>query len=57
VRRKKTSPNKQIPDDKKEMIPKLLEQFSRRYVADILDIHPDTVRKYDELNKEKKKLV
>jgi hypothetical protein len=53
VRRKKTSPNKQIPDDKKEMIPKLLEQFSRRYVADVLNLSVDTVRKYVELDNKK----
>jgi len=49
------SPNNSISDDKKELIPKLCERFSKRYVADVLNLSVDTVRKYDDLDKEKEK--
>jgi hypothetical protein len=40
------SPNKTITDDKKEIIPKLCVSFSKRYVADVVNVSVDTVTKY-----------
>lgn len=40
------TPNKEIPEDKKELIPKLCECFSKRYVAGVVNVSVDTVTKY-----------
>jgi hypothetical protein len=48
------SPNKTITDDKKEIIPKLCVSFSKRFVADVVNVSVDTVTKYAEGEKEKK---
>ena len=40
------SPNKQIPEEKKEKIAPLCEKYNIGYVAKELDIHRDTVKKY-----------
>jgi hypothetical protein len=40
------TPNKEIPDEKKEKIPILCEKYNKGYVAKKLGVHRDTVKKY-----------
>ena len=40
------TPNKKISEEKQKEIPRLCERYNKGYVAEKLDIHVNTVKKY-----------